>query len=180
MTAEEPRVPDRTTTPRTAGCRPGAPGRAGRLVGAVLTGVATTLPAAGPGHATDGGGVAPAATGFAALLTFAATATTAGPVLLRPLAAPAPRHLTPTVVTAAVAHLLTLGLGVDAPAAATFALAAACLALLRYARQPPTAPAASPTDWPAARRAVGVPLALLVSAGAGLPALWASPEMWTP
>ncbi|MER5458755.1 hypothetical protein ABT008_28695 [Micromonospora sp. NPDC002389] len=148
-------MPDRTTTPRTADCRRGVPGPAGRLVGAVLTGVATTLLPAGPGHATDGGGVAPAATGFAALLAFAATATTAGLVLLRPLAAPVPRHLTPTVVTAAVAHLLTLGLGVDAPAAATLALAAACLALVRYAR----------------RRAVGVPLALLVSVGAGLPAL---------
>ncbi|MEV6517235.1 hypothetical protein AB0M37_15755 [Micromonospora chalcea] len=148
-------MPDRTPTSRTADCRRGVPRAAGRLAGATLAGGAAMLLAAGPAHAADGGGVAPAATGFAALLAFAATATTAGLVLLRPLGAPAPRHLTAAAVTAAVAHLLTLGLGGDAPAAGTLALAAACLALLPYA----------------GRRAVGVPLALLVCAGAGLLAL---------
>ncbi|NHO83570.1 hypothetical protein [Micromonospora sp. CMU55-4] len=148
-------MPDRTATPRTADGRRGVPRSAGRLTGAALAAVAATLLAAGPAHAADGGGVAPAATGFAALLALAATATTAGLVLLRPLAAPAPRRLTATAVTAAVAHLLTLGLGGDAPAAGTLVLAAACLAL----------------PGCAGRRAVGVPLALLVSAGAGLLAL---------
>lgn len=148
-------MPHRTPTSRTADCRRGVPRAAGRLAGAALAGVAATLLAAGPAHAADGGGVTPAATGFAALLAFAATATAAGLVLLRPLGAPAPRHLTAASVTAAVAHLLTLGLGGDAPAAGTLALAAACLALLPYA----------------GRRAIGVPLALLVCAGAGLLAL---------
>ncbi|MFG3679858.1 hypothetical protein ACGF5H_07060 [Micromonospora chalcea] len=148
-------MPDRTPTSRTADCRRGVPRAAGRLAGAALAGVAATLLAAGPAHAADGGGVAPAATGFAGLLALAATATAAGLVLLRPLGAPAPRHLTAAAVTAAVAHLLTLGLGADAPAAGTLALAAACLALLPYA----------------GRRAIGVPLALLVCAGAGLLAL---------
>ncbi|MCT2277861.1 hypothetical protein M3G91_09505 [Micromonospora chalcea] len=148
-------MPDRTATPRTADGRRGVPRPAGRLTGAALAAVAATLLAAGPAHAADGGGVAPAATGFAALLALAATAATAGLVLLRPLAAPAPRRLTATAVTAAVAHLLTLGLGGDAPAAGTLVLAAACLALPGYA----------------GRRTIGVPLALLVSAGAGLLAL---------
>ncbi|WP_433528555.1 hypothetical protein ACQPYA_19620 [Micromonospora sp. CA-263727] len=151
-------MPDPTATPRHAERRRGVPPPPGRLAGAALAGVAVTLLASTPARAEDGTGGAPAATAFLGLLALAATTTAAGLVLLRPLDTPGARvarWLTATAVTATAAHLLRLGLGGDAPAAATLALAAASLALLRYAGRP----------------AVGVPLALMVTAGAGLLAL---------
>ncbi|WBB53789.1 hypothetical protein [Verrucosispora sp. WMMD573] len=151
-------MPDLTATPCHAERRRGVPRLAGRLAGAALTGMTATLLTSSPARAADGTVVAPAATVFVGLLALAATTTVAGLVLLRPLAAPgapAARWLTGSAVAAAAAHLLRLGLGGDAPVPATLALAAAGLALLRYAGRP----------------AVGVPLALIVAAGTGLLAL---------